>query len=385
MKVAVVHDDFIQHGGAERLVLAMLELFPQADLFTILISDQWSVEMTRLGYKIKDQKPKIKNTVQNSKPLYVSWLQKFPLKEKLFRQYYFFYPLAIESFRFDDYDLVISSSARYAHGVLTKPGTIHIAYINSPARFLWQENFMPTNPLITPIINWHRAWDKVAGQRPDYIIANSKTPAERITKCWGREADKIIYPFADLERFTGSAAIGLDPEGSNPLGISDYFLVVSRLNRWKRVDIAVEACRDLGLNLVVVGSGPDLDRLKEMSGPTIKFLIDVDDEPLVFLYDHCRALIMTQEEDFGITSLEAQAAGKPVVAFRRGGALETVLDGVTGIFFEAQTKESLGKSLASFDPKSYLRENCVAQAGRFGPERFKRELEEFTNNALRSR
>lgn len=374
MKVAIVHDDFIQHGGAERLVLAMLEIWPQADLYGVIATDQWCEEIKK----------------KFGKELKTSWLQKFPFRDKFFRQYYSLYPLAIESFRFDDYDLVISSSARYAHGVITKPGTVHIAYINSPARFLWEERFVSINTLIRPIINWHRVWDKVASQRPDYIVANSKTPAQRIKKYWGREADQIIYPFVDSERFS---RLGSDPRkivksafvGSDPNLVSKpYFLVVSRLVGWKRIDMAVEAGRDLGLNLIVVGSGPDLSRLKKMSGPTIKFLTEIDDRELVSLYTNCQALIMTQAEDFGITSLEAQAVGKPVIAYRGGGVLETVIEGVTGVFFDEQTKESLKTTLSQFDPRLYIGDNCTTQAKNFGKERFKNELQKFTEDVLRN-
>lgn len=358
MKVTIVHDDFIQHGGAERLVLAMLKIFPQADLYSIIATNQWQTE-------IKDK---------FSKEIKTSWLQKFPLKEKLFRYYYSLYPLAIESFNFDGYDLVLSSSARYAHGVLTKPGTVHIAYVNSPARFLWEDEFVPKNPLVQPVVSWHRAWDRVAAQRPDYLLANSQTPATRIRKFWGREVDAIIYPFVDLARFQNMESF--DP---NP---GQYFLVVSRLKKWKRIDIAIEACNQLRLDLRIVGRGEDEGRLRSMAGPTIKFMTEVNDEELVSLYKGSRALIMTQAEDFGITALEAQAAGRPVVAYARGGALETVQAGKTGRYFKSQSVGSLKEAIATFDERSYLRENCLKSAQRFSQTSFRTRLTDFISHVL---
>ncbi len=368
LKVALVHDDFIQHGGAESLVLAMLEIWPQADLYSVTASDSWKREIRKLS----------------NKDIRTTWVNKLPLKEKLFRYYYSLYPLAIESFNFDGYDLVCSSSARYAHGIITKPGTVHMAYVNSPARFIWQEGLAPKGIFSDNIISWHKAWDKVASNRPDYIVANSKTPAKRIEKYWNRKPDATIYPFVDTERFTRSIPIRLDPKGSN-LGISDYFLVVSRLNRWKKADLAIEACNDLKLPLVIVGRGDYKENLKSISGPTIAFLDDVSDEELASIYNGCRALIMTQEEDFGITALEAQACGKPVIAYRSGGAMETVLEGVTGVFFDRQDKESLKQALLQFDPERYLEENCTTQAEKFGKSRFQEELRNFCNNVLRNR
>ena len=365
LRVAIVHDDFIQHGGAERLVLAMLEIWPQADLYGVMVTDQWQEE--------------IKNKF--GKEVRTSWLQKLPFKAKLFRQYYSLYPLAIESFRFNDYDLVVSSSARYAHGIITKPPTPHVAYVNSPARFLWDDSLIPSNVFLKPVINWHCSWDRVASKRPDYVIANSKTPAERIEKYWGRKADAIIYPFVDLNRFTTIDSIGLDPlRGTNLQG--SYLLVVSRLNRWKNVDLAIQACNDLELPLVVVGQGEDEGRLKSLAGSTISFTGEVADEDLVHLYKNCRSLIQTQEEDFGITALEAQAVGKPVIALGKGGALETIQAGVTGVYFTEPTPQSLKQVLAQFDERKYLRENCQRQAEKFGKERFQSDLKNFITNVL---
>lgn len=369
LKVAIVHDDFIQYGGAERLVMAMLEIWPQADFYSVIAAEDWKREIKKL----------------NNKDIRTTWVDNFPLKEKLFRYYYSLYPLAVESFNFDGYDLVVSSSARYAHGVITKPGTVHVAYVNSPARFVWQADLAPKGFFADRIVNWHKAWDRVASARPDYIIANSKTPSTRIEKYWNRKSDAIIYPFVDLSRFSSESPKRLNLSGRFSILEGAYFLVVSRLSKWKRIDIAVEACKDLKLPLVIVGRGDDKENLKIISGPTVLFLEAVNDEELVSIYKGCRALIMTQEEDFGIAALEAQACGKPVIAYGSGGALETVVEGVTGVFFDSQDKESLKQALRQFDPESYLEENCTTQAEKFGKKRFQEELRSFCNNVLRNR
>lgn len=362
MKVAVVHDDFIQHGGAERLVLGILKIWPQADVYCVSVSGIWKREIKKQFFK------EIKTT----------WIDSLPFKERLFRYYYSFYPLAVESFNFDGYDLVISSSARYAHGVLTKPGTAHVAYVNSPARFLWQENLAPKGFIARQVLRWHRAWDKAASTRPDFMIANSATPAKRIEEYWGRKADAIIYPFVDLERFRA------DSFGEDKPETESYFLVVTRLSKWKRVDIAIEACNKLSLPLLVVGEGEEFSRLKRLAGPTVKFSGRIQDGQLPGVYRHSRALIMTQEEDFGVTSLEAQACGKPVIAWGVGGALETVVPGITGAFFEKQDPESLQEVLEQFDRQLYIRENCIIQARKFGFARFRAELLKFCEDALQN-
>lgn len=378
LKVAIVHDDFIQWGGAERLVLAMLEIFPEADLFATIASDQWLSELRKRGYQVKNQsvgrRTEIKITDQRSKILYLSWLQNFPLKDRLFRYYYSLYPLAVESFRFDGYDLVISSSARYAHGVLTKPETLHVAYVNSPARFLWDERLVPRNLPARKVVEWHRLWDRVASRRPDYVIANSKAPAERIRRFWQREADATIYPFAENP-----------PNYRVPILATqrrEYFLVISRLNQWKRVDVVTEAFREFGSELFIIGDGPERRKLEKISSRNVKFLGWVGEEGK---FDHlfgCRALIVPQEEDFGIVILEANSCGKPVVAYKGGGALELVREGRNGVFFEEQSATSLLVALRRFDRLVFTKENCLEVAGFYTKERFKDGLSSFVEEKL---
>ncbi len=399
MKIALVHDDLIQYGGAERLFEAMREVWPKADIYT---------SMTTWEGSPKDRNPQ------------TSFMQKLPFKEKLYRHYFPLYPLAFESFNLSEYDLVISSSTRFAHGVITPPETLHICYMNSPGRMFWEpqtyfENFPHSFKfLLNPFLSYFRLWDYAAAQRVDRFIANAKTPQARIKKYYGRDSH-VIYPFVDLKRFSKDAASfparlafgdsvagGPNPSGSGPstrrvspataspdrFFRDDYFLIVSRLTAWKKIDMAIEACNQLKLPLKIIGKGPDFQRLKKFAGlpagrqvPTVELLGRLTDEEVVSYYQSCRALIFPQKEDFGITPLEAQAAGKPVIAFKAGGALETVIDGKTGEFFYPQTAEALTKVLKDFGPEKYQSEDCCQQAERFGKTRFQTELKGFVEKA----
>jgi len=249
MKIALVHDDLIQHGGAERLFEAVMETFPKADVFT---------SMTTWG-----RNPQ------------TSFMQKLPFKEKLYRHYFPLYPLAFESFDFTGYDVVLSSSTRFAHGVITRPETLHIAYFNTPPRMFWEpftyfESNSALRSLLSPLLSYVRVWDRVAAQRPDVLLANAKTPQARVKKYYGRDSE-IIYPFVDLGRF-GEVADGIPTRRVTGLQPDGFFLVVSRLTSWKRIDIAIEACNQLNLPLKIIGEGPDFARLKKLAGPTVELL-----------------------------------------------------------------------------------------------------------------
>lgn len=371
MKVALVHDDLIQHGGAERLFEAMLEIWPQASVFTSMAVELWINKLSG-------------SSALKTGKLKVSFMQKLPFKKRLFRHYFPLYPLAFESFDFSGFDIVLSSSARFAHGVVTRPETLHLAYINSPGRMFWEAASYYYRPgllktMLTPFLSYLRLWDRIAAQRPDFIIANSKTPQARVKKYWGRNS-AVIYPFVDLERFTLMGA-ALHSSDSHPTGggisADEYYLIVSRLVAWKRIDLAIKACNNLRLNLLVIGEGPDKKHLKRLAGPTIEFKGRVSDQDMVGYYRNCQALVVTQKEDFGIAPLEAMACGRPVVALRLGGTLETVVEGKTGEFFYPQTVEALEHILRLFNPKRYHPENCCRQAERFGKRRFKQELKDF--------
>ncbi len=395
MKIALVHDDLIQHGGAERLFLAMVEIFPEADVFTSMTT--WARNPSGLDDDFSTRRVE------------KSFMQKLPFKEKLYRHYFPLYPLAFESFDFTGYDIVLSSSSRFAHGVVTRPETLHICYMNSPGHMLWEphayfENFpYPFKSLLNPFLSYLRLWDYAAAQRVDYFIANSKTPQARIKKYYGRDS-KVIYPFVDLERFRNNSEQLSESDSQNVRKserqkirnsetptfrssefsgrpsyseFSDYFLVVSRLAAWKKIDIAIRACNKLQLPFKIIGEGPDRQRLEKLAGPTVELLGRLTDEEVVSYYQNCRALIFPQKEDFGITPLEAMAAGKPVIAFKAGGALDTVIGGKTGEFFFPQTAGALVKVLKNFKTAQYSSEDCRRRAEQFSQERFQKELKNF--------
>lgn len=358
LKVALVHDDLVvQYGGAEKVFMAIAEMFPDAPVYTSMATREWGKRL-------------------EGRELITSFMQRLPLKEKLFKFYFLLYPLAFESFNLSDYDLVISSSTRFAHGVITKPETKHVCYMHSPGRMFWEpERYFGPNSrlktLLAPALSYLRLWDRAVAQRVDHFIANSKNIAGKIRKYYGREAS-VVHPFVDLERFKPLA------RSQEP---GDYYLVVTRLASWKRVEIVIEAAKEANVPLKVVGGGSDRKRLEDLATRNsphatnqIEILGRVSDGEVDDLFQNCKALIMTQEEDFGITALEAQTCGKPVIAYRSGGALETVEEGKTGEFFHPQSADALAKVLKDFKTGDYKPEVCRANAERFSKKEFKRKL-----------
>ena len=439
MKIALVHDDLIQHGGAERVFVALAERFSQADIFTSMVSKSWKLEIR--NWKLAEEKspnsPKSDSKTASlpncpTAELTTSFMQRFPFKKQLYRYYFPLYSLAFESFDFSNYDAVLSSSTRFAHGIITKPETTHICYMHSPGRMWWEpQGYFSggTGPgstavetrliaslrlgTISPFLSWLRAWDYAAAQRVDYFIANSKSVQAKIKKYYNREAE-VIYPFVDLERFPGNISSlrhsdpapegaggriserffagaqddkgGIQNDGnygtSYQLPVTDYYLVVSRLTPWKRIDMVIEACNQLQLPLVVIGEGPDRKRLQKLAGPRVEFRGRLSGEDVVQCYQSAKVLVFPQREDFGITPLEAMACGKPVLAYKAGGALETVLPGETGEFFYPQTVEALAKALSSFKPEWYDPAACRKQAERFGRERFEKSIQQFVSGVV---
>lgn len=375
MKIALVHDDLIQHGGAERVFEAMAEIWPGAPIYTSLATRSWQRKF-------------------QSRVLKTSFMQWLPLKEKLFRAYLPFYNLAFSGFDFSGFETILSSSTRFAHTIRTTPPTVHICYMNNPGRMFWESSdYFRDRPrvgkVLTPFLSRQRLRDYQAAQHVNYFLANSQSVQRKIKKYFHRDSE-VLYPFVELERFnqpshdssftTRPAPLRL--AGARQVHDSDYYLVVSRLVSWKRVDIVVAACNQLRLPLVVVGEGPDRGRLTKMAGPTVKFLGRLSDSDVVDCYRNSRAFIFPQREDFGITPLEAMAAGKPVLAYRAGGALETVVAGETGEFFAPQTAEGLVAALQHFRPESYTPEVCRAQATRFSREAFINNLRRFVETAV---
>ena len=356
MKVALVHDYLNQMGGAERVVMAFHEIFPDAPIYTAI-------------YDSKRVDPAFQNM-----DIRTSFMQKFPLVTKHHQPYLPFYPFAMERLDLRGYDLVLSSSSAFGKGVITRPETMHICYCHTPMRWCWNyDEYVEREQLgkiarsILPFfITGLRTWDQSSSMRVDHFIANSPVVAERIRKYYRRDA-VVIPPPVDASRFS------FDPTAQP----EDYFLIVSRLIPYKRIDLAIAACNKLQLPLVIIGGGRDLERLKKMAGPTIRFLGRLSDEEVHYYYAHCRAFLFPGEEDFGITPLEAQASGRPVIAYSAGGALASVIDGVTGVFFKEQTVESLTSVLEAFDEHKFDPQTMRNHALEFDMPRFHRRILQF--------
>ena len=355
MRVALVHDYLNQEGGAEKVVDVFCSMFPGAPLYTSVfdakaMSKRWqSVEVR------------------------TSFMQKVSPRLKIAKMLLPLYPSAFESFDLTGFDLVLSSCSTFSKGVLTPPGATHVCYCHNTTRPLWMYHEYVAREhlgrgqraILPPIVSTLRLWDFAAAQRVDHFIANSKTTAARIRKFYRREA-VVIEPPIRVAEFEG-------PE----CRIEPYFLVVARLQSYKRIDLAIEAANLLRVPLKVAGSGPDEARLRRLAGPTVQFLGRVSNPVRVQLYRRCCALIVPGEEDFGLNALEAQAAGRPVVAFGAGGSLETVVQDVTGVLFAEQSVDALAEALRGFNPVTYDPAACRLQAGRFDESMFKRRLRSY--------
>jgi glycosyltransferase involved in cell wall biosynthesis len=356
MKVALVHDYLNQMGGAERVALAFHEIFPDAPIYTSIFD------------------PRRVDPAFQSMDVRTSFMQKFPLVTRHHQPYLPFYPFAMESLDLREYDLVLSSSSAFGKGVITRPETMHICYCHTPMRWCWDyDEYVEREQIgglarrLLPImITGLRIWDQTSAMRVDHFIANSPVVAERIAKYYRREA-VVIPPPVDAQRFN------FDPS----IRSEDYLLILSRLIPYKRIDLAIEACNKLRLPLLIIGGGRDERRLKRLAGPTIRFMGRLSDEEIIHYYTHCRAFLFPGEEDFGITPLEAQACGRPVVAYGAGGALASVVDGVTGVFFRQQTVESLARALATFDERGFDPQTIRNHALEFDLPRFHRRIQQF--------
>jgi glycosyltransferase involved in cell wall biosynthesis len=361
MKVALVHDYLNQMGGAERVVMALHDIFPDAPIYTSI----YDPERVDPAFRHMD--------------IRTSFMQKLPLVTKHHQPYLPLYPFAMERLDLRGYDLVLSSSSAFAKGVITRPETMHICYCHTPMRWCWNyDEYVEREHLgrmarsILPFfITGLRIWDQTSAMRVDHFIANSPVVAERIKKYYRRDA-VVIPPPVEAHRFPFDATTV--PE--------DYFLIVSRLIPYKRVDLAIQACNLLQLPLIIIGGGRDLEPLQKLAGPTIRFLGRLSDAEVLHYYTHCRALLFPGEEDFGITPLEAQASGRPVIAYGAGGALASVIDGVTGRFFREQTIESLAGVLSTFDERMFQPESIRNHALEFDTPRFQRRILQFIEAKL---
>lgn len=359
MKVAISHEWLTTLGGSERVVEAFLELYPAAPVYTSFISDR-SLPRSMTAWDIR-----------------TSFVQRLPFLNRIAQNYLPLFPLAFESFDFSGYDLVLSSSTACAKGVLTGPRTLHICYCHTPMRYAWEPHLDPrlrfSNPLLrgvgSVLLHYLRLWDRLAADRVDHFVANSANIAGKVRKYYGRDA-AVINPPVEVDRFPKS-----DRRGS-------YFLVLSRLVAYKKVELAVSAFSLLDLPLKVVGDGPERERLERLAGPSVEFTGYATDEQVPELVDGCIALIFPGEEDFGIVPVEAMAAGKPVIGLGRGGLLETVIDGTTGILFPEPTVESLVEGLSRFHPAEFDPETISRHASGFSKERFKKQIGDFVEEKM---
>ena len=370
LRVAIVHYWFVTKGGGERVVEALAEVFPQADLFS-LVADRSTLE-----------------PILQTRKLQTSFLQRVPGAKKYHRHFLFLQPMALEQFDLSGYDLVISSESGPAKGVITSPRTCHICYCHSPMRSIWgmyPEHRRAMGPVVGTIFSlaahYMRLWDYASAARVDYFVANSHCVAARIRKYYGREST-VIHPPVD------SSAAQLS---SRP---GDHYLTIGRLVDYKRFDLAVSACTQLGRRLKVIGVGPQYKALRRIAGPTVEFLGRVEDDELHQNLAGCRALLFPGEEDFGMAAVEAQSYGRPVIAYASGGALETVrgvwpedengVEESTGMFFREQSVPGLVKAILDFEAvePQFCPQTIREHSLQFNREIFKEKFAEFARVAV---
>jgi len=357
-RVALVHDFLLDLRGAERVFSAICDAWPDADVFTA-VYDEHGTEG-----RFAERRPQ------------TSFLQRVRPTARTFRPLLPLYPHAVESFDLRGYEIVISSSSAWAHGVLVEPGATHVCYCHNPFRYAWTEReatLRARNPVARPplrlLLNRWRQWDWIAAQRVDRYVANSRLTAARIGRYFGREAT-VLHPPVETDRFRAA-----------PVG--EHYIVVGELMAHKRTDVALRAFGALGLPLLVVGDGPELRRLRRMARRNVTFTGRISDARVAELLARARALVVTATEEFGIAAVEALAAGRPVIALGEGGVRESVVEGVTGTFFERPEPESLAEAVRRFDPLAIDPRECRAAAERFGTERFRAQFRRIVADAVR--
>lgn len=360
MKIALVHDYLVQNGGAEKVLEAFCEIFPYAPIYTLVYNK-------KLMYgSFSDKKIK------------TSFLQKVPFATGRHRIFPQFMPFAIEQFDFSDYDIVLSDSSSFAKGIITNHETLHICYMHTPMRFAWDDcqkynhdfyfpNFI--KKIVPFFMNYIRMWDRVSADRPDRVIANSNFIARRIKKYFKRDSI-VINPPVDVNNFF----ISLKKE--------KYFLMVGRLMNYKRFDIAILAFNKLKIPLKIIGRGPELGRLKKIAGENIEFLGRVPEKELTKYFSTCQAFIFPQEEDFGVTAIEAMASGTPLIAYRGGDIVEHMEEGKTGLFFKRQTPEDLIEVVRKFNNADYDPEYIRGRVLKFDKSYFKANIKEYIEGEL---
>ena len=362
LKSALIHEWLVTVAGAESVLRSIYRLYP-GDIYTLfhdpteMVGTEW--EHARIT---------------------TSMLQRMPWGRKRYRAYLPLFPMAVEQFDLRNYKLIISSSYAVAKGVMNSADQLHICYCHSPMRYVWdlQFEYLESHGLrgglksfaVRLLFHYIRMWDQLTAQRVNHFVANSQYIAHRIRKSYGRDAT-VIYPPVDVDQFVPGPTTG------------DYFITASRLVPYKRIDLAVKAFNELGLKLVVVGDGPARKSLERLAGPTITFLGHLPTEEMQHHLQAARAFVFSAEEDFGIVNVEAQASGVPVIAYGRGGALETVIDGKTGLFFQTQDTAAIVGTVKRFleIEKRFTRAEIRANAERFPRSRFETEFKAFVDKS----
>jgi len=355
MRTAVVHDYFTQLGGAEKVAEELYCLLPDASLFATVALPSC------MPGRLQDV------------PVQTTWMQNLPGMEDYYRLYVFLYPFAVGSLDLSAYDLVISSSSGYAKGVRTSPQAIHVCYCHTPMRWAWnyqdyarRQSFGLSQRALLPVfIRGLQHWDRAASRQPDHFVANSRAVAERIRRLYQRSAE-VVHPPIETARF--------QPSGSPH---ENYYLVLSRLVPYKRIDLAVQACKERGKKLLVIGDGPQRQSLQAMAGPLVQFLGRASNAQVEYHVARCRALLFPGEEDFGMAPVEVAAAGRPTIAYRAGGALETIIENDTGFFFDHQTPECLGDAMEDFERQQWSTAALRRQAKNFSVPVFQQRFRSF--------
>lgn len=366
-RIAIVHEWFTSHAGSEKVVEQILNIYPQADLYSLV-----------------DFLPEGDRTFLQNKPVTTSFIQKLPFAAKSFRNYLPLMPLAIEQLDLSAYDLIISSHHAVAKGVITRPDQLHISYVHTPLRYGWefQHQYLSQSGLNKGLkgliaritLHYLRLWDVASANRVDSYLANSRYIARRIEKTYRRSAE-VIYPPVDIQRFTANKKR------------ENFYLTVSRFVPYKRVDLTIKAFGELGLPLVVIGDGDSRQALQKIAQggeqSNIQFLGRQPDSVVEDYMQRCRGFIFPPEEDFGITPVEAQAAGAPVIAYAKGGQAETVVHGETGLLFPRQTVESLVESVKAMESGQILFDSkrLRSQAEQFSIDRFQQRFKQFVEKS----
>lgn len=344
-KVAIVAEWLTSRGGAEIVVDELIKIFPDAQIFTTVFN------------------PEVFPELKGKKPI-TSFLQKIPILSKHHQKLGALMPKAIESLNLKGYDIIISSSSAFGKGIIRPKGSVHVCYCHTPMRYVWQSDIdrrLSRLPFSRMIIKILKKWDLKSNKTVDYFLANSKYAAARIKKYYNREAQVVYPPVAKEQKLS-------------PVVKGDYYLAISRLVEYKRFDLAIKACQDLGKNLIIAGSGPEQSNWMKLAGQSTTFVGRVDDQKKTGLIAKAKGLIFPAEEDFGIVPIEAMSHLTPVIGLKRGGTRETVIDGKTGVLFEKQTVEDLKQAIQRFEKLKFKDEDLLTQANRFSVKEFDQKI-----------